>query len=114
MKNSTRFLLFLTLFSGLVLSQPAHAKLAAVYDQAIITITQINQTGVVLAADGANYKIISTATLNKAKDFENLQSRALYVLMGEKREIIALKPITEPPFTLPSVTSPQKEPVTLK
>jgi len=114
MKNLTRLLLFVTLFSGLPHSQPAHAKLVAVYDQAIITIIQINQTGDILTADGTNYKIITPSALNTAIKLKNQQARALYILMGEKREITAIKPITEPPFKIPSITLPKKTSTTLK
>lgn len=82
--------------------QPAFARLIATYDQALITIEQIEDEGNIVAEDGTIFAVHSPELIQKAKAFKKQQVRILYVVMGEKNTITKIKPAATPPFEVPA------------
>jgi len=89
-------------FVGLILVLPAYAKLVATYDQAIITIDQIEDDGKIIAENGTIFAVHLSELINDARAFKKKQVRVLYVVMGEKNTIAEIKPAVAPPFEIPA------------
>ena len=100
MKKYSSFI-YITIFIGLILVQPAYTKLIAAYVQEIITIDQIEDNGKIITEGGVIFEVNSPGLIKKAKVFKKQQVRVLYIIMGEKNTITELKPVTVPPFNIP-------------
>jgi len=93
--------IYIAIFIGLILVQPVCAKLVASYCQAVIIIDQVEDSGKIIAEGGGILEVNSPELIKEAKAFKKQQIRVLYMVMGEKKFITELKPVTAPPFTIP-------------
>lgn len=99
-------LVFFLIFGLLIAAQPLYAALVASYDQAVIVIKQIDNKTIV-ATNGNVYEAGSQEILSQAQRFNNRPARILFMSMGNRNIITALKPVNEKPFVIPKPPKPK-------
>jgi len=101
-------IIYLFVICSFVLIQPTVAALAPSWEQKTIVIDHLDNEGRVVALDGTIFEIISGKVKKQAQVYKKRSVHVLYTNMGEKYVASKLKPATEPPFVIPTLTVKKK------
>ena len=97
----SNYLCYVSILFVLTAGQSAQARLAAIYEQSIITIDQIIEECEIITSDGEKFYISSPELIKSVELSKGQQIRIQYTQTADKNVIKKIKTETTHPFMLP-------------
>lgn len=98
----SNYLCYGTIFFALTIGQSAQARLAAIYEQSIITVDRIIEDREMITSDGEKFYIRSPELIKSFELSKGQQIRILHMKSADKNVIKKIKTETTHPFILPT------------